>query len=114
MDESIKSKCQKLIVAAIDFGTTFSGYAFSFRDKWAKVLTNNWQGGSLLSHKAPTVLLLNSKAEFVAFGFDAEDKYASMTETGAHKDYYLFQRFKMILHQDEVNFLYYTYTKCIY
>lgn len=101
MDESIKSKCQKLIVAAIDFGTTFSGYAFSFRDNWAKVLTNNWQGGSLLSHKAPTVLLLNSKAEFVAFGFDAEDKYTTLTETGTHKDHYLFQRFKMILHQDE-------------
>lgn len=111
MDEAIKSKCQKLIVAAIDFGTTFSGYAFSFRDNWAKVLTNNWQGGSLLSHKAPTVLLLNSKAEFVAFGFEAEDKYATMTESGAHRDHYLFLRFKMILHQDEVNCLYYTYTK---
>lgn len=101
MEESIKSKCQKLIVAAIDFGTTFSGYAFSFRDNWAKVFTNNWQGGSLLSHKAPTVLLLNSKAEFVAFGFDAEDQYATLAECGAHKNHYLFQRFKMILHQDE-------------
>ncbi|XP_061165028.1 heat shock 70 kDa protein 12A-like [Saccostrea echinata] len=101
MEKSITSKCKKLIVAAIDFGTTFSGYAFSFRDNWGKVLTNNWQGGSLISHKAPTVLLLNSKAEFVAFGYEAEDKYASLTEEGDHEDHYLFQRFKMILHQDE-------------
>jgi hypothetical protein len=102
MEKSIISKCKKLIVAAIDFGTTFSGYAFSFRDNWGKVLTNNWQGGSLISHKAPTVLLLNEDAEFVAFGYEAEDEYAKLTEDGDHEDHYLFQRFKMILHQDEV------------
>lgn len=101
MEKSITSKCQKSIVVAIDFGTTFSGYAFSFSQNWGKVFTNNWQGGSLISHKAPTVLLLDSKAEFVSFGYEAEDKYAALAESGAHKDYYLFQRFKMILHQDE-------------
>lgn len=26
----------KLIVAAIDFGTTYSGYAYSFRDEYQK------------------------------------------------------------------------------
>ena len=103
MDDTITSKCKKLIVAAIDFGTTYSGYAFSFQNSWSKVLTNNWQGGSLISHKAPTVLLLNREAEFVAFGYEAEDQYAHLTENGTHEEYYLFQRFKMILHQDEVN-----------
>lgn len=106
MEKSITSKCMKSIVVAIDFGTTFSGYAFSFSQNWGKVYTNHWHGGSLISHKAPTVLLLDSKAEFVSFGYEAEDKYATQAESGAHKDYYLFQRFKMILHQDEVCYVY--------
>ena len=95
--ENITSKCKKLIVTAIDFGTTYSGYAFSFRDDWSKI----W--GSIRFNKTPTVLLLNNKAEFVAFGFDAEDKYVHYTEIGTDKEYYLFQRFKIILHQDKVN-----------
>lgn len=107
MEKTIISKCRKLIVTAIDFGTTYSGYAFSFRDDWSKIFTSVWQGGSRLFNKTPTVLLLNNKAEFVAFGFDAEDKYVHYTEIGTDKDYYLFQRFKMILHQDKVNVLYY-------
>ena len=101
--ENITSKCKKLLVTAIDFGTTYSGYAFSFRDDWSRISTSVWQGGSLRFNKTPTVLLLNNKAEFVAFGFDAEDKYVHYTEIGTDKEYYLFQRFKMILHQDKVN-----------
>ena len=31
-----KSCCDKLVVAAIDFGTTYSGYAFSFKHDYEK------------------------------------------------------------------------------
>lgn len=45
----------KLIVAAIDFGTTFSGYAFSFRHDFEtdpyKIQANNWIGGGHISQK---------------------------------------------------------------
>ena len=102
MYDTITSKCEKMIVAAIDFGPTSSRYAYSFKGSWSKVLISHWQDGSLISHKAPTVLLLNREAEFVAFGYEAEDQYAHLTENGTHEEYYLFQRFQMILHQDEV------------
>ena len=34
-----KSCCDKLVVAAIDFGTTYSGYAFSFKHDYEKERT---------------------------------------------------------------------------
>ncbi|XP_062613904.1 heat shock 70 kDa protein 12A-like [Saccostrea cucullata] len=102
MDTKIVSKCQKLIVAAIDFGTTYSGYAFSMKHDWGKVMTNGWQGGSLLSHKAPTCLLLKKDQSVSLFGYEAEDRYSELTaeDNKDHENYYFFQRFKMILHED--------------
>ena len=96
---------QSLIVAAFDFGTTYSGYAFSFKDSQNDVKTNkNWTAGSgkLISLKTPTSVLLNVDGEFDSFGFDAEDKYSSLAEDGKHHGWRLFRRFKMVL-QNQVN-----------
>lgn len=38
------SNTPKLLVAAIDFGTVYSGYAYSFKWEWTKVKINNWGG----------------------------------------------------------------------
>ncbi|XP_062582272.1 heat shock 70 kDa protein 12B-like [Saccostrea cucullata] len=100
MDVSIRSKSQSLFVAAIDFGTTYSGYAFSLTQDWKKPYTYHWQGGGLVSHKAPTALLLDSSQNFVAFGYDAEDQYSQLTAKKQQDQYYFFLRFKMILHKD--------------
>nr|XP_034300205.1 heat shock 70 kDa protein 12A isoform X2 [Crassostrea gigas]XP_034300206.1 heat shock 70 kDa protein 12A isoform X2 [Crassostrea gigas] len=94
------SKCSRLVVAAIDFGTTFSGYAFSSKNEWGRVFTNLWSGGSLISPKAPTCLLLKKNFSESFIGYEAEDKYAELISDERHKDYYFFQRFKMILHRD--------------
>ncbi|XP_052673330.1 heat shock 70 kDa protein 12A-like [Crassostrea angulata] len=94
------SKCTRLVVAAIDFGTTFSGYAFSLKNEWGRVFTNQWTGGNLISPKAPTCLLLKKDFSESFFGYEAEDKYTELTSDESHKEYYFFQRFKMILHQD--------------
>lgn len=102
-DERIPSKSKALVVAAIDFGTMYSGYAFSLTQDWKKPYTYTWYGGNAPSFKNPTVLLLDSNREFVAFGYDAEDKYSKLTAKKLHEEYYYFQRFKMILHQDLVN-----------
>lgn len=102
MEKGKGSKCEKLMVAAIDFGTTYSGYAFSMKHDWGKVWTNSWSGGSLLSHKAPTCLLLKKDKSESWFGYEAEDKYSQLTSEGHHHDYYFFERFKMILHEDVV------------
>ncbi|XP_062584984.1 heat shock 70 kDa protein 12A-like [Saccostrea cucullata] len=99
MSEEIKQKSSyKLLVAAIDFGTTYSGYAYSFKDNWAKVVANKWASGNLMSHKAPTALLLNPDQSFNSFGYEAEKNYSELDEYGGKcEDYYFFHRFKMIL-----------------
>ena len=44
-----------LLVAAIDFGTTYSGWAFSFKHEFerdpTKISAKNWTGGQLVSQK---------------------------------------------------------------
>ncbi|XP_063413738.1 heat shock 70 kDa protein 12B-like isoform X2 [Mytilus trossulus] len=96
----------KLFVAAIDFGTTYSGYAFSTKSQPNSIYTCDWRRSSLLSNKAPTSVLLNHKKEFLAFGYDAETKYMSYLENESDDEdseeekeaVYYFRRFKMALH----------------
>ncbi|OWF39272.1 heat shock 70 kDa protein 12A-like [Mizuhopecten yessoensis] len=96
-----------LFVAAIDFGTTYSGYAFSakddFRKEPLKINANVWNAGarSLMSHKAPTALLLNPDKTFNSFGYEAENNFSQLAEEGEHKDYYFFHRFKMFLYNNK-------------
>ncbi|XP_052218391.1 heat shock 70 kDa protein 12B-like [Dreissena polymorpha] len=97
---------QNLIVAAFDFGTTYSGYAFSFKDSPNDVKTNNgWTAGSgqLISHKTSTSVLLNQNGEFHSFGIDAEDKYSSLAGERKHHGWRLFRRFKMVLHSQQIS-----------
>ncbi|XP_062603213.1 heat shock 70 kDa protein 12A-like [Saccostrea cucullata] len=94
------SCCTRLFVAAIDFGTTYSGYAFSSKSEWTKVQTNIWPSSNQMSSKTPTALLLNPDKSFNSFGYDAEKNYADLAEEDEdeYKDYYYFHRFKMLLH----------------
>ncbi|KAH3876119.1 hypothetical protein DPMN_039400 [Dreissena polymorpha] len=96
---------QYLIVAAFDFGTTYSGYAFSCKDTPNDIKSNkSWTAGSgkLISLKTPTCVLINEDGEFDSFGFDAEDKYSSLAEDGKHHGWRLFRRFKMVLHNQRI------------
>ncbi|XP_053400026.1 heat shock 70 kDa protein 12A-like [Mercenaria mercenaria] len=101
-----KSKSGKVVVAAIDFGSTFSGYAFSFSHDYevepTKVSVNtSWVAGSagLMSLKTPTILLLDNNKKFVAFGDEAEEKYLDIAADEEHHKYYYFRRFKMLLYK---------------
>lgn len=90
-------------IAAIDFGTTFSGYAFGSREELendpTKIFAPVWQAadGRLISFKTPTTVLLNNDEKLVDFGFDAETAYSELSENDEHADYYYFCRFKMML-----------------
>ncbi|KAL5012747.1 hypothetical protein ScPMuIL_011298 [Solemya velum] len=101
---TVAASSTKLLVAAIDFGTTFSGYAFSFRHEYetdpAKTTGKIWQSrtGLLSSMKAPTCLLLKPDKSFAAFGYDAENEYSELALEGEHQKWYYFKRFKMLLH----------------
>jgi hypothetical protein len=90
-----------VMVAAIDFGTTFSGYAFSMRSSPNEIHCPHWNPPSteLISHKTPTTVLLDGKKDFIAFGYDAEAQYLELAEQGKDaNNYYYFRRFKMMLY----------------
>ncbi|KAL3831483.1 hypothetical protein ACJMK2_023224 [Sinanodonta woodiana] len=96
----------KLVVAAIDFGTTYSGYASSFLSDFKndplKIYTNTaWNSGGgegLVTDKTPTTILFDPNGDFHSFGYEAEDKYTELAEDDEHEDWYYFSRFKMKLH----------------
>lgn len=89
-----------LIVTAIDFGTTYSGYVFSFVNEPFKFTCPiKWvDGAKCVSQKIPTCLLLKPDLSFESFGIAAEEQYAQLSEEGNHTEYYFFERFKMELH----------------
>ena len=75
-DLSLNDEHHFEIVAAIDFGTTFSGYAFAFKNSPDKIYMNKNWGESLgfQSYKTPTCVLTGPDNEFVAFGHEAEER----------------------------------------
>lgn len=103
------------LVVAIDFGTTYSGYAFQFRHEYsAKDPTvisapQSWSDGTkqVLSLKTPTALLLNGDLEIDSFGYEAERKYSNLCEESKHMEWYFYRRFKMKLQNRGVSNLFY-------
>jgi hypothetical protein len=91
-----------LLVAAIDFGTTYSGYAFSWKTKQQSFFTSTYKSPEKLSEKEPTVLLMNKSEQMIAFGQDAVQTYRGICEEGMQNDYFYFSHFKMALHGDKV------------
>ena len=92
------------VVVAIDFGTTFSGYAFAFtRDPESVHMMRRWEGGDpgVTNQKTPTTLLLKPDGRFHSFGFGARDFYHDLEPDDAKKWMY-FEKFKMSLHSNKV------------
>ncbi|XP_045193641.2 heat shock 70 kDa protein 12A-like [Mercenaria mercenaria] len=97
-----------VLIVAIDFGTTYSGYAFQLtseydqNDPTKRILSPQaWNEGptKLTSMKTPTCLLLDRNQDIDSFGFVAEDRYADLCMDGDNKNWYYFRRFKMKLHE---------------
>ncbi|XP_063413669.1 heat shock 70 kDa protein 12A-like [Mytilus trossulus] len=89
-------------VAAIDFGTTYSGCAFStvqdFKTDKLRIVTIPLDDKNVFSYKTPTVLLLNPEGQFHSFGAAAEDHYVTLAESDEANSWYYFDRFKMQLY----------------
>ena len=101
-----------LFVVALDFGTTYSGYAFNsrgdFNENPLNIRTNQgWQadGTPMISMKAPTSILIRRDGTYVAFGYEAEDKFYSEMEGDDRENVMLFRRFKMKLHNKTVFYM---------
>ena len=103
-----------IAVVAIDFGTTFSGFAFAFNHKdGEKGIHMNKEWGTdqgYATMKTPTCLLLNPNKSFNSFGYEAQDKFAELEDDEAQQ-YYYFKRFKMVLHSNEVRIHTHTHKK---
>ena len=99
-------KTSYVAVVAIDVGTTYSGFAFSFlKDHGTKsiFINRDWiNEQDFRSRKTPTSLLLKPDQSFDSFGYKAVEKYAQLQDQSSEKRYYFFQHFKMALHNDEV------------
>ncbi|XP_069488364.1 heat shock 70 kDa protein 12B isoform X2 [Ambystoma mexicanum] len=88
------------VVVAIDFGTTSSGYAFSFsKDPEAIHMMRKWEGGDpgVANQKTPTSLLLTPEKNFHSFGYTARDYYHDLDPEEAREWLYL-EKFKMKIH----------------
>ncbi|XP_060574858.1 heat shock 70 kDa protein 12B-like [Ruditapes philippinarum] len=94
-----------LLVEAIDFGTTYSGWAFSFLNDFlldpTKASVKQWySSGTLVTEKAPTCLLIKSDGKtFEEFGYDAENQFRELADNKMHEEFYYFIRFKMALNK---------------
>ena len=98
-------------VVAIDFGTTYSGYAFSTVEQYKKNkldinLNPAWNSGAyeLVSCKTPTTLLLTKSGKFMSYGYTAERQYENilLDKNQDENDYLYFRRFKLELYTQKV------------
>ncbi|OWF47859.1 Heat shock 70 kDa protein 12B [Mizuhopecten yessoensis] len=87
-----------LLVAAIDFGTTYTGYAYSTRKEFQtdplKINMMTWNAGSggLVSQKTSTCVLFKPDETFHSFGYKAEDNYTEQVLDGDYEDWFFFRR----------------------
>ncbi|WAR10917.1 HS12A-like protein [Mya arenaria] len=65
------SRDEHMVVAAIDFGSTYSGYAFQFRGS-DKICSVSSFHGSTVTYKTPTVILFDKDKNFNSFGYQGQ------------------------------------------
>ncbi|XP_052762368.1 heat shock 70 kDa protein 12A-like [Mya arenaria] len=80
------------VVVGIDFGTTYSGYAFNFTSNPTSFYT------VIGEEREPTCVLLNPDKTFSAFGKQALENYAEL-EPDEHHSHFFFHHFKMKLYE---------------
>ncbi|XP_064788394.1 heat shock 70 kDa protein 12A-like [Oncorhynchus masou masou] len=89
-----------IVVVAVDFGTTSSGYAYAFTKEPECIHTmRRWEGGDpgVSNQKTPTTILLTPDRKFHSFGYAARDFYHDLDPTESKLWLYL-EKFKMKLH----------------
>ncbi|KAF3827950.1 hypothetical protein GH733_001185 [Mirounga leonina] len=99
-DPNVSEQQMFLVVVAIDFGTTSSGYAYSFAKEPECIhVMRRWEGGDpgVSNQKTPTTILLTPERKFHSFGYAARDFYHDLDPNEAKQWLYL-EKFKMKLH----------------
>ncbi|XP_067311742.1 heat shock 70 kDa protein 12A isoform X3 [Pseudorasbora parva] len=99
-EENEPTRHHFVVVVAIDFGTTSSGYAYAFTKEPECIHTmRRWEGGDpgVSNQKTPTTILLTPDKKFHSFGYAARDFYHDLDPTESKQWLYL-EKFKMKLH----------------
>ncbi|EPY82157.1 HSPA12B-like protein [Camelus ferus] len=99
-DPNVSEQQTFLVVVAVDFGTTSSGYAYSFAKEPECIhVMRRWEGGDpgVSNQKTPTTILLTPERKFHSFGYAARDFYHDLDPSEAKQWLYL-EKFKMKLH----------------
>lgn len=89
------------IIAAIDIGSMWMGFAYSLKDDWKNVLF--WASEEPMPYKVPTCILLQKDFSTSWIGYEAEDKYAELISKDNNHDYFFFKRFQTNLNQSSVS-----------
>nr|XP_020463192.1 heat shock 70 kDa protein 12A isoform X1 [Monopterus albus] len=98
--DQVRSEPSFVVVVAIDFGTTSSGYAYAFTKEPECIHTmRRWEGGDpgVSNQKTPTTILLTPDRKFHSFGYAARDFYHDLDPSESKHWLYL-EKFKMKLH----------------
>ncbi|KAM3606865.1 uncharacterized protein V6R79_024696 [Siganus canaliculatus] len=98
--QQVPSTPSFVVVVAIDFGTTSSGYAYAFTKEPECIHTmRRWEGGDpgVSNQKTPTTILLTPDRKFHSFGYAARDFYHDLDPSESKQWLYL-EKFKMKLH----------------
>lgn len=92
MEEYQQSFDTFLFVCGLDFGITYSCFAFSSVNYVSEITVPACIADlcepRIVSYKIPTSLLLDHSENFLAFGYEAESRYADLELDGDHIDYF--------------------------
>ena len=109
------SDLSRPVAAAIDFGTTSTGFAYVFEDNRDDIHFNRWvkwfsdqdirHRQTQVYSRAPTTVLLKEDKSFHSFGFDAESNYAGLCKVNLQKGWRYFHHFKTALNSSQVMFI---------
>ncbi|XP_027880043.1 heat shock 70 kDa protein 12A-like isoform X1 [Xiphophorus couchianus] len=92
-------------IIAIDFGTAYSGYAFSITSRGDEIdpYLKVWgEEVGLETPKTPSCILFDKQEEFMSFGYVAKEDYLSKKGQEA-RDMVFFDCFKMALYGNDIN-----------
>lgn len=84
-------------VVAIDFGTSRTGYSYSFLEDKRPIADINWPGQIAPYPKAPTHLLYAPDGELDSWGYHALNKISELRKSGHAQDYRFVDNFKLAL-----------------
>lgn len=94
------SKSTRLMVAAIQCGSSSFCFGFSLKNEWGRLLSYKWYGGPFITNKDPACLLLKKDFTESLIAYEAEDKYSGLED--GNNDYHFFKHFTKILRQSDI------------